>query len=150
MEEKYILLVEDNDDDIILTKRALEKNRIKNELKIVRDGAEALDFIFGKGRYEGRNTSLLPTVILLDLKLPKIDGLEVLNILRSNELTKLLPIVILTSSKEEHDVIRSYTYGANSYIRKPVDFEQFIRAVQTLGLYWLILNESPVKTNSIN
>jgi CheY-like chemotaxis protein len=143
MESKTILLVEDNLDDIDLTLRALKKNNIKNEVKVVSDGAEALDYLFGTGKYTGRDLANMPTVILLDLKLPKIDGLEVLRRIRTNELTKLLPVVILTSSKEEQDIANGYSLGVNSYVRKPVDFNQFADAVSHLGLYWLLLNESP-------
>lgn len=143
MENKMILLVEDNPDDEALTLRALKKNNIGNELVIVRDGAEALDFLFGTGAFAGRDPSQLPQVVLLDLKLPKIDGLEVLRRVRENPITQLLPVVILTSSKEEQDMITSYKLGANSYVRKPVDFNQFVMAVRQLGLYWLVLNEAP-------
>jgi two-component system, response regulator len=143
MENKTILLVEDNPDDIELTLHALKKNNIKNEVTVARDGAEALDYLFGTGKYSGRDLTLMPTVILLDLKLPKIDGLEVLSKLRANELTKFLPVVILTSSKEEQDILKGYSYGVNSYVRKPVDFNQFAEAVSHLGLYWLLLNEGP-------
>jgi len=146
MSDKVILLVEDNPDDEALTLRALKKNNIQNEVVVARDGVEALDYLFGSGQYAGRDVRLLPSVTLLDLKLPKIDGLEVLEKVRANELTTLLPVVILTSSKEEQDLIRGYKLGANSYIRKPVDFSQFIEAVRQLGLYWLLLNESaPVR-----
>jgi CheY-like chemotaxis protein len=144
---KTILLVEDNPDDVELTLHALKKNNIKNEVKVAYDGAEALDFLFGRGKYSGRDLSLLPAVILLDIKLPKIDGLEVLRQLRGNELTKLVPVVILTSSKEEQDIINGYSYGVNSYVRKPVDFNQFAEAVNHLGLYWLLLNEIPQTKN---
>ena len=147
MSDKVILLVEDNPDDEALTLRALKKNNIQNEVVVARDGVEALDYLFGSGKYAGRDVAVLPSVTLLDLKLPKIDGLEVLEKVRANELTKLLPVVILTSSKEEQDLIRGYKLGANSYIRKPVDFSQFIEAVRQLGLYWLLLNESaPVRS----
>jgi CheY-like chemotaxis protein len=148
MSDKVILLVEDNPDDEALTLRALKKNNIQNEVVVARDGVEALDYLFGTGKYAGRDVTVLPSVTLLDLKLPKIDGLEVLEKVRANELTKLLPVVILTSSKEEQDLIRGYKLGANSYIRKPVDFSQFIEAVRQLGLYWLLLNESaPVRSH---
>ncbi|TAK07174.1 response regulator, partial [bacterium] len=119
------------------------KNNITNKVDVARDGAEALDYLFGTGAYAGRDTSLMPTVILLDLKLPKIDGFEVLRRLRADDRTKLLPVVILTSSKEEQDIVNGYSRGANSYVRKPVDFAQFSEAVRQLGLYWLLLNESP-------
>ena len=141
-----VLLVEDNPDDEALTLRALKKNSIKNDIVVVRDGAEALDYLFGRGQYADRDTSILPQVVLLDLNLPKMDGLSVLKELRASEKTKLLPVVILTSSKEEQDMIRGYGLGANSYVRKPVDFNEFMEAVRNLGLYWLILNESPTKT----
>jgi DNA-binding response OmpR family regulator len=141
--DKIILLVEDNADDEALTLRALKKNNIQNEVVIVRDGAEALDYLFGTGGYASRDLSLMPTVTLLDLKLPKVDGLEVLRRIRAHERTKLLSVVILTSSKEEQDLIDGYSLGANSYIRKPVDFGQFTEAIRELGLYWLVLNEPP-------
>ena len=140
---KIILLVEDNPDDVELTLRALKKNNIANEIVVARDGVEALDYLYGSGKYADRDTSILPTVILLDLKLPKVDGLEVLRRVRAEESTKLLPVVILTSSDEEQDMIDSYHLGANSYVRKPVDFNQFAKAVSQLKLYWLLLNESP-------
>lgn len=143
MVNKMILLVEDNPDDEALTVRALKKNNIANDLSIVRDGIEALDFLFCTGIYSNRNPQELPQVILLDIKLPKLDGLEVLHRIRANEKTRLLPVVILTSSKEEQDVIKGYRLGANSYVRKPVDFNQFVEAVRQLGLYWLVLNETP-------
>ena len=143
MNNKTILLVEDNLDDIELTLRALKRNNIKNKITVVYDGAEALDFLFGSGKYSDRDLTIMPAVILLDLKLPKIGGLEVLRRLRANELTKLLPVVILTSSKEEQDIVNSYSLGVNSYVRKPVDFNQFAEAVSHLGLYWLLLNEAP-------
>ena len=143
MNEKIILLVEDNPDDVTLTLRALKKNNILNEVVVAKDGVEALDYLFGAGMYEGRDTSVMPIVTLLDLKLPKLDGMEVLKRVRGNEKTKLIPIVILTSSKEENDLINGYSLGANSYIRKPVDFNQFSEAIRELGLYWILLNESP-------
>jgi CheY-like chemotaxis protein len=143
MAEQVILLVEDNPDDEALTLRALKKNNIRNEVVVAHNGVEALDYLFGTGTHANRDMSVLPQVILLDLKLPKIDGLEVLRRLRADERTSLLPVVILTSSKEEHDLINGYKLGANSYIRKPVDFVQFTEAVRQLGLYWLLLNESP-------
>jgi len=143
MENKIILLVEDNPDDEVLTLRALEKNNILNEVVVAHDGVEALDYLFGSGVYSGRDTSVMPQVILLDLRLPKVDGLEVLRRLRADERTKLLPVVVLTSSDEERDIVESYSLGANSYIRKPVDFDQFVEAVHYLRLYWLVLNESP-------
>ncbi len=143
MKDKIILLVEDNPDDELLTLRALEKSHILNEIIVARDGVEALDYLFGRGAYAGRDTAVLPQVVLLDLKLPKLDGLEVLQQIRAAPQTCLLPVVILTSSDEEQDIVASYQLGANSYIRKPVDFTQFTRAVQQLGLYWLVLNQSP-------
>jgi CheY-like chemotaxis protein len=141
VKDKIILLIEDNPDDEALTLRALEKNNIKNDVVVVHDGAEALDYLFGTGSYAGRDLNVMPQVTLLDLKLPKVDGLEVLRRLRANELTHLLPVVILTSSNEERDRVSGYGLGANSYVRKPIDFGQFIDAVRQLGLYWLILNE---------
>lgn len=138
-----ILLVEDNPDDVALTERALKKARIANKVVIARDGPEALDFLFGTGAYAGRDTGAMPEVVLLDLKLPKMDGLEVLRRLRGDQRTRVLPVVVLTSSREDRDLTRSYELGANSYIRKPVDFKQFVKAVQELGLYWLVLNEPP-------
>jgi two-component system, response regulator len=141
MADKVILLVEDNPDDEALTMRALKKSGIADEIIVARDGAEALDYLFGTGPYAGRNLSLMPPLTLLDLKLPKIDGLEVLRRLRNDERTRNLPVVILTSSKEEQDLRNCYELGCNSYIRKPVDFTQFAETVRQLGLYWLALNE---------
>ncbi len=145
MDKKIILLVEDNPDDEVLTVRALKKNNILNDMVVARDGAEALDYLFGAGSYADRDMTVMPQLILLDLKLPKIDGLEVLRRVRGDERTRLLPVVVLTSSSEEQDVIESYRLGANSYIRKPVDFTQFTAAIRNLGLYWLVLNVSPIK-----
>lgn len=143
MNDKVILLVEDNPDDEALTLRALKKNNILNAVVVAHDGVEALDYLFGTGTHAGRNPSHLPQVVLLDLKLPKVDGLEVLRRIRADERTKLLPVVVLTSSKEEQDLLKSYSLHANSYVRKPVDFTQFTEAVRQLGLYWLVLNEPP-------
>ncbi len=144
MRDKTILLVEDNPDDELLTLRALKKNSVFNKVVVARDGAEALDYLFGEGAYAGRDTSDVPQLVLLDLKLPKVDGLEVLKRLRADERTRLLPVVILTSSREQQDLLDGYSHGANSYVRKPVDFAQFSRAVEQLELYWLVLNESPL------
>ena len=143
MKEKHILLVEDDPDDVKLTLKALEKSRITNKVEVAWDGVEALDYLFGRGKFEGRDLSIMPQLILLDLKMPKMDGIEVLRRMRSDERTKLLPVVVLTTSTEDRDRIESYKLGANSYIRKPVDFNQFADAVQQLGLYWLVLNEAP-------
>jgi CheY-like chemotaxis protein len=143
MVNKMIMLVEDNADDEALTLRALRKNNIHNEVVVARDGVEALDYLLGTDAYAGRESRIKPLVILLDLKLPKIDGLEVLRRLRADERTRFIPVVVLTSSKEEQDLIQSYSVGCNSYIRKPVDFIQFVEAVRQLGLYWLVLNEAP-------
>jgi two-component system response regulator len=136
-----ILLIEDNADDEALTIRAFRKNNIRNEIIVARDGAEALDYLFGKSAHEGRDMSQMPQVVLLDLKLPKVDGLEVLRRIRDDQRTAFLPVVILTSSKEQQDIITGYRLGCNSYVRKPVDFDQFIEAARQLGLYWLLLNE---------
>ena len=141
---KSILLVEDNPDDETLTIRALKKNKILNDVVIAHDGAEALDYLFGTGKFAHRDMSVQPQVVLLDLNLPKISGLEVLKRIRADENTKLMPVVILTTSNEEKDLIGSYQLGANSYIRKPVDFEQFSEAIRQLGMYWLVLNRAPV------
>ncbi len=143
MKNKTILLVEDNPDDEALTIRALRKNNIGNDLTVVRDGVEALEFLFCTGVYANRDRNDKPQVILLDINLPKVDGLEVLRRIRADENTRLLPVVILTSSKEQQDMIKGYSLGANSYVRKPVDFDQFVEAVRQLGLYWLVLNEAP-------
>ena len=143
MEEKIILMVEDSPDDVDLTLRAFKKNNITNQVIVAKDGAEALDYLYGTGMYAGRDTKELPVVILLDLKLPKIDGMGVLRSIRQNEVTRLIPVVILTSSAEQRDVVEGYKLGANSYIRKPVDFEQFVEAVKILGLYWTLWNEPP-------
>ena len=143
LEKKVILLVEDNPDDEALTLRALQKNKITNEIVVARDGVEAVDYLFGTGSYGARDPNDLPQIVLLDLKLPKLDGFQVLTKLRAGERTGLLPVVILTSSKEQQDIVHGYHLGANSYVRKPVDFEQFVEAVRQLGLYWLLLNEKP-------
>lgn len=143
MKNKVILLVEDNPDDEALTVRALKKSKIINEVVVVHDGVQALDYLFGDGAYLNRDLTQMPQVVLLDLKLPRLDGLGLLRRLRSDTRTKLLPVVILTSSNEEQDRINSYDLGANSYVRKPVDFEQFVEAATQLGLYWLVLNEPP-------
>ena len=143
MTSRTILLVEDNQSDIELTKRALKREHILNEIKVVEDGQEALHYLFGTGPYEGRNLTIMPTLILLDLKLPIIDGLEVLKRIRANPLTHRLVVVILTSSKEEQDILTGYDLGVNGYIRKPVDFIQFSEAIKLLGLYWLVINEPP-------
>jgi two-component system response regulator len=141
-ENKTILLVEDNDDDVTLTLRAFKRSHLMNPVVVARDGVEALDFLFARGAYEDRGTAL-PTLVILDLKLPKLDGLGVLKAMRADPRTALLPTVILTSSKEEQDVIAGYSLGANSYVRKPVDFAEFIEAVKVLGIYWLALNQNP-------
>jgi len=141
-----ILLVEDNPYDVELTLRAFEQNKILNKLQVVRDGQEALDYLFASGAHAGRDPKNAPEVVLLDLKLPKIDGLEVLRRMRADERTRRLPVVVLTSSNEEKDIVSSYDLGANSFVRKPVDFTQFVHAVNQLGLYWLVLNETPPGT----
>jgi CheY-like chemotaxis protein len=143
MTQKFVLLVEDSPDDVDLTLRAFKKSRLLNEVVVAGDGVEALDYLFGNGADPNRDPNVLPQLVLLDLNLPRVDGLEVLRRIRAEERTKLLPVVILTTSKEEQDIVQSYTLGANSYIRKPVDFIQFSEAVQQLGLYWMVLNEAP-------
>ncbi len=143
MKSKTILLVEDNADDVALTLRALKKNNLANEVVVASDGAEALDYLFGTGKYTGRDTTVAPQAVLLDIRLPKIDGLEVLQRIREDHRTRLLPVIMLTSSNEDKDKVESYKLGVNSYIRKPVDFNQFASAVHDLGLYWLVLNELP-------
>ena len=143
MKNKVILLVEDNPDDVALTLRALKKSNILNEVVVARDGVEALEYLFGTGKFTGRDIREMPQLVLLDLKMPRLDGLEVLQRMRADERTRLQPVVVLTTSSEDRDRVESYTVGANSYVRKPVDFEQFVEAVQQLGLYWLVLNEAP-------
>ena len=140
---RIILLVEDNPDDVELTLLAFERSKIVNDIVVATDGQEALDYLFATGHYTGRDAALLPEVVLLDLKLPKIDGLDVLRLIRSDARTRRLPVVVLTSSKEEQDIVRSYELGANSFVQKPVDFAEFIEAARHLGLYWLVLNEAP-------
>ena len=141
MEDKVILLVEDNPRDEALTLRALKKSNIVNEVVVARDGVEALDYLFGTGAYADQDATAMPQLILLDLKLPRVDGLQVLRKIRAEEHTKRLPVVVFTSSSEEEDMIKSYDLGANSYVRKPVEFEQFLEATKQLGLYWLVLNQ---------
>lgn len=143
LENNPILLVEDNPDDEMLTRRALQQNKIMNQIVVARDGVEALDYLFCEGVHASRNERVMPAMILLDLKLPRLNGLEVLERLRADPRTELLPVIILTSSKEEHDLVQGYKLHANSYIRKPVDFAQFVDAVKQLGMYWLVLNEAP-------
>jgi two-component system response regulator len=143
MSERYILLVEDNPDDEELTLLSLRKNNLAHDIVVVRDGVEAIEFLFGNGQYAHRDVSHVPTVILLDLKLPKLDGLGVLKRLRADERTRTLPVVVLTSSSQDADVIASYNLGANSYVRKPVEFGAFVEAVSSLGLYWVLLNRPP-------
>jgi len=146
MKNKIILLVEDNPSDVGLTRRAFEKYYISNELVVAEDGQEALDYLFGMGIYADRDITILPALVLLDLKLPRLDGLEVLRRIRGHPETRRLPVVILTTSREEEDIAESYDLGANSYIRKPVNFQQFAEALRQLGLYWLVLNEPPPAT----
>jgi two-component system response regulator len=142
--KKCILLVEDNPDDEELTLRALDRNLIANEVVVAHDGEEALDFVFGRGAWAGRDPADLPALILLDLNLPKLDGLGVLRQIRADERTRRAPVVILTSSREQQDLVRGYDLGANSYVRKPIEFDEFVEAVRQLGVYWLVLNEMPV------
>jgi two-component system response regulator len=148
MERRIILLVEDNPDDEALTLRSLNKSNVVNEIVTARDGAEALDYLYGTGQFAGRDTKIMPELVLLDLKLPKVDGLDVLRRIRKDDRTKLLPVVVLTSSDEEQDLVESYELGANSYVRKPVDFTQFAQAVIQLQLYWMVLNQPPPKNRS--
>ena len=148
MEEKVILLVEDNPDDEELTIRTLRKNNILNNIVVAHDGVEAMEYLFGRGKYKKRDTNVMPVIVMLDIKLPKVSGLEVLKRIREDKRTKLLPVVILTSSDEERDLFESYQLGANSYVRKPVDFDQFQNAVQKLALYWLLLNKVPKPARS--
>lgn len=143
MRNKRILLVEDNPDDVALALRAFQKNKIANEVKVIGDGEEALDYLLSRGTYADKDAEPLPEVLLLDLKLPKVEGLEVLKQIRAHKRTRLLPVVILTSSREERDLVAGYSLGANSYIQKPVDYSQFTEAIRQLGMYWLVLNETP-------
>lgn len=143
MEQKNILLVEDNPDDVELAKRAFQKINMINNIVVTRDGAETLDYLYGRGKFEGRDTNNIPRLILLDLKMPKVHGIEVLKQIRNNERTKYIPVIILTSSQDKKDVISSYELGANSYIVKPIDFVKFLEVVQQIALYWLTLNEQP-------
>jgi CheY-like chemotaxis protein len=147
MNSRLILLIDDNPSDVELTKRALAKRHITNELRVAEDGKEALDYLFAEGAHAGREVADLPTLVLLDLKLPRLDGLQVLRRIRTDPRTRRLPVVILTSSSEEHDLATGYDLGANSYIRKPVDFAQFSEAIEYLGLYWLVLNEPPPRVS---
>lgn len=144
MERKDILLVEDNADDIELAKRAFQKNNIINNIVITRDGSETLDYLYGKGKFKGRDINNIPRLILLDLKMPKVHGIEVLKQIRENELTKYIPVIILTSSQDKKDIIQAYELGANSYIVKPIDFVKFTEVVQQIAMYWLSLNEQPL------
>lgn len=143
MLEKIILLVDDNETDVFLAQRALKKNNIANKVIVVTAGEEALDYLFGKGKYAGRDLSEMPAVTILDIKMPRMDGLEVLKQIRANPLTRHIPVVMLTASKEDSDKFKSYTEGCNAYVTKPVDFDQFAEAVKQLGLFWLVLNEPP-------
>jgi two-component system response regulator len=145
MGEKLILLVEDNPDDEELTVRSLRKSGVANEIAVARDGSEAVEFLFCQGRHAGRNPEIMPAVVLLDLKLPKLSGFDVLKRMRADPRTQYIPVVVLTSSSEDEDMVRSYESGANSYVRKPVNFEAFVQAVSQLGLYWMLLNERPAR-----
>lgn len=145
MAQRVILLVEDNPDDEALTLRAFRKNNIGNPVVVARNGAEALDYLFGTGEHAGRDVTDVPQVVLLDLKLPKVDGLEVLKRIRADERLRALPVVVLTSSKEDQDLVNGYRFGCNSYVRKPVNFDEFVEAARQLGLYWLLLNEVPAR-----
>lgn len=145
MNTRPILLAEDNPDDQQLALRAFKKSNLSNEIILAKDGVEAIEYLFGTGPYAGKEPPPLPAVALLDIKMPRMDGLEVLAVIREHERTKFLPVVILTSSKEEQDIVKGYTLGVNSYVRKPVDFNEFLKAIQNLGLYWLILNEAPTQ-----
>jgi two-component system, response regulator len=147
MRNKTILLVEDNENDVILTIRALKKNHILNDVVVANDGVEALEYLMATGKHTGRDLGEMPVVTLLDLKMPRMDGFEVLKLMRTNELTKVLPVVVLTASKEDTDIITSYKLGCNAYIRKPVDFKEFAEAIRQLGLFWLLLNEPPPQIN---
>ena len=149
MNDKVILLVEDNPDDELLTLDAMAMNKVGNRVVVTRNGVEALDYVFGEGAYAGRDVADLPAVVLLDLKLPKIDGLEVLRRIRADQRTELLPVVILTTSNEDVDRVKGYALGANSYVRKPVDFDEFVQAAGHLGLYWLLLNEAPPRAGAM-
>jgi two-component system, response regulator len=143
MPDKIILLVDDNENDVFLTQRALKRSNIVNQVIVENDGQAALDYLFGSGKYSGRDVSQMPIVTLLDLKMPRVDGFEVLRQVRANPKTKHLPVVILTASKEDIDIVKGYTEGCNAYVTKPVDFDQFAEAVKQLGLFWLVLNEPP-------
>lgn len=147
---RTLLLVEDDPDDEALTLRALKRHHIQNEIVVTRDGQEALDYLFGDGAFAGRDSSELPQFVLLDIKLPKVDGIQVLQRIRADERTSLLPVVVLTSSDEQRDIVESYQFGANSYVRKPVEFNEFMEAVQQLGLYWMLVNTSPPSGNTRN
>jgi two-component system response regulator len=147
---KSILLVDDNPDDVFLTMRALKKNNIANEVVVANDGVEAIEYLFGTGKHAGRDLKNMPVLTLLDLKMPRMDGLEVLKLIRVNEITKLLPVVVLTASREDSDILKSYKMGCNAYVRKLVDFEQFAEAVRRLGLFWLLLNEPPNLVNGLS